>query len=198
MADPEFSNLADSTDWLSTGLKGLAPVEVALRCQVCKDFYKTPMTTTCAHTFCSLCIRRALASDGKCPLCRASDQESKLRSNHALEEVVDAFARCRPSVMKFAKEPGPKSQLTPKPTLKRGTLEEQSDSLEQKRLRRSTRQSKRSNESQSSSDFRPGSGPLGVDENDEEPSDGDYREEPGKERQVTAGLLSGVHSANSC
>ncbi|EQL03869.1 zinc finger domain-containing protein [Ophiocordyceps sinensis CO18] len=74
-------DVPDSTDWLGTPLSGLAAVEAALRCQVCKDFYKTPMLTSCSHTFCSLCIRRALSNDGKCPVCRASEQELKLRSN---------------------------------------------------------------------------------------------------------------------
>ncbi|OCL04313.1 hypothetical protein AOQ84DRAFT_226128, partial [Glonium stellatum] len=47
--------IPDSTDWLPTPLASLTPLEVALRCQVCKDFFDTPMLTSCAHTFCSLC-----------------------------------------------------------------------------------------------------------------------------------------------
>jgi E3 ubiquitin-protein ligase RAD18 len=196
MADHEFSCVADSTDWLATGLKGLAAVEAALRCQVCKDFYNTPMMTTCAHTFCSLCIRRALASDGKCPLCRTSDQESKLRSNHALHEVVDAFTRCRADTMKFAEEPVPQPKLSPTQTLKRSAPEEQNHTPERKRLRRSARRIKPSNEPLTP-DFQPDF-PLDFDANVEEPSDDEYCEEPGKKRQCTAILLSRVYSANSC
>ncbi|KAI1205803.1 DNA repair protein rad18 [Annulohypoxylon truncatum] len=98
-----FDDVADSTDWLSTPLSGLAAVEAALRCQVCKDFYKTPMLTSCNHTFCSICIRRALSNDGKCPLCRTTEQEMKLRSNWSMEEVVAAFTKARPDVLLFAK-----------------------------------------------------------------------------------------------
>ncbi|KAI1801157.1 DNA repair protein rad18 [Daldinia bambusicola] len=98
-----FEDVADSTDWLSTPVSGLAAVEAALRCQVCKDFYKTPMLTSCNHTFCSICIRRALSNDGKCPLCRASEQEMKLRSNWSMEEVVVAFTKTRLDVLRFAK-----------------------------------------------------------------------------------------------
>ncbi|GAO19800.1 hypothetical protein UVI_02064010 [Ustilaginoidea virens] len=92
-------NVADSTDWLETSLAPLAAVEAALRCQVCKDFYNTPMITSCSHTFCSICIRRALSNDGKCPLCRAPEQELKLRSNWSLEETVEAFSRARPAAL---------------------------------------------------------------------------------------------------
>ncbi|PQK13887.1 hypothetical protein BB8028_0004g08180 [Beauveria bassiana] len=95
-------DVADSTDWLSTPLSGLSAVESALRCEVCKDFYKTPMITSCAHTFCSICIRRALSNDSKCPLCRATDQELKLRSNWSMEQTVAAFSKTREEALKFA------------------------------------------------------------------------------------------------
>ncbi|KAI0173274.1 DNA repair protein rad18 [Hypoxylon sp. FL1284] len=98
----QFDDVSDSTDWLKTPLPGLAAVEASLRCQVCKDFYKTPMLTSCNHTFCSICIRRALSNDGRCPLCRASEQEVKLRSNWSLEEVVAAFTKTRPDLLLFA------------------------------------------------------------------------------------------------
>ncbi|KAH7171523.1 hypothetical protein EDB81DRAFT_837971 [Dactylonectria macrodidyma] len=97
------ADVPDSTDWLSTPLSGLAAVESALRCQVCKDFFKTPMITSCSHTFCSLCIRRALSNDSKCPLCRASDQELKLRSNWSMEETVEAFVKARDVAMELAR-----------------------------------------------------------------------------------------------
>lgn len=90
-------DVSDSTDWLDTPLAGFAPVDAALRCQVCKDFYKTPMITSCSHTFCSLCIRRCLANDGKCPACRSTEQENKLRSNWAVESIVEEFLRARPA-----------------------------------------------------------------------------------------------------
>jgi E3 ubiquitin-protein ligase RAD18 len=98
-------DIPDSTDWLNTPLASLMPVEAALRCHVCKDFYNSPMLTQCSHTFCSLCIRRCLTSDGKCPLCRMLNQESKLQGNWALREVVDAFVRARPALLEVARTP---------------------------------------------------------------------------------------------
>ncbi|PTB71002.1 DNA repair protein rad18 [Trichoderma citrinoviride] len=99
-------NVPDSTDWLSTPLSGFAAVEAALRCQVCKDLYKTPMITSCSHTFCSICIRRALSNDGKCPMCRASEQELKLRSNWSMEETVEAFSKARAAALSLARSHG--------------------------------------------------------------------------------------------
>ncbi|KAF4337683.1 e3 ubiquitin ligase RAD18 [Fusarium beomiforme] len=133
MADHD---VPDSTDWLTTPLTALAAVESALRCQICKDFYKTPMITTCCHTFCSLCIRRALSNEGKCPMCRAPEQELKLRSNWSMEEAVQAFVNARPATLELARKGN-----NNKTTSKRKTVEddESGDAPDGKRLRSSTR-----------------------------------------------------------
>lgn len=134
MADHD---VPDSTDWLSTPLASLAAVESALRCQVCKDFFRTPMITTCSHTFCSLCIRRALSNEGKCPLCRAPEQELKLRSNWSVEEAVEAFVKARTATLEMARNHD--GQRT---TSKRKPVEdhdESGDAPDGKRLRSSSR-----------------------------------------------------------
>ncbi|PYI21002.1 DNA repair protein rad18 [Aspergillus violaceofuscus CBS 115571] len=100
--DHQTFDLPDSTDWLVTPLSLLAPLESALRCQVCKDFFENPVITSCSHTFCSLCIRRCLSTEGKCPACRSSDQELKLRQNWAVQELVETFQNARPSVLQLA------------------------------------------------------------------------------------------------
>lgn len=101
--DPSF-DIPDSTDWLDTPLSLVAPLESSLRCQVCKDFFDNPVITSCSHTFCSLCIRRCLSSEGKCPVCRSSDQETKLRRNWAVQELVEAFNIARPNVLDLARK----------------------------------------------------------------------------------------------
>lgn len=98
-------DVPDPSDWQRTPLASLEHVEQALRCHVCKDFFESPMITSCSHTFCSLCIRRCLSADGKCPLCRANEQESKLRGNWALREAVEAFVKARDGLIKLAKTP---------------------------------------------------------------------------------------------
>ncbi|KAL2000545.1 hypothetical protein VTN02DRAFT_2932 [Thermoascus thermophilus] len=96
-------DIPDSTDWLDTPLSLVAPLESALRCQVCKDFFDNPVITSCSHTFCSLCIRRCLSSEGRCPACRSSDQELKLRRNWAVQELVDTFRNARGSMLELAR-----------------------------------------------------------------------------------------------
>ncbi|KAH6607939.1 hypothetical protein Trco_004252 [Trichoderma cornu-damae] len=135
-------DVPDSTDWLSTPLSGFAAVEAALRCQVCKDFYKTPMITSCSHTFCSICIRRALSNDGKCPMCRSTEQELKLRSNWSMEETVEAFSRARVAALELAQNHASRSRSP-----KRKAVEISADAHahaphEPKRLRTSARLSK--------------------------------------------------------
>lgn len=106
-------DVPDPTDWLYTPVSRLGAVESALRCQVCKDFFNTPMITSCSHTFCSLCIRRCLTEDGVCPICRASDQMVKLRQNWTVQELVEAFQQARPSVLAVGnafKDGGPYSE----------------------------------------------------------------------------------------
>jgi E3 ubiquitin-protein ligase RAD18 len=98
------ASVSDSTDWLSTPLAPLAPLESALRCQVCKDFFNTPMMTSCSHTFCSLCIRRYLSQEGRCPACRTADQELKLRRNWVVEELVSGFVEERDGLLNFARK----------------------------------------------------------------------------------------------
>jgi E3 ubiquitin-protein ligase RAD18 len=98
------ASVPDSTDWLSTPLAALAPLESALRCQVCKDFFNTPMMTSCSHTFCSLCIRRYLSQEGRCPACRTADQELKLRRNWVVEELVSGFVEERDGLLNFARK----------------------------------------------------------------------------------------------
>ncbi|KAK2745407.1 E3 ubiquitin-protein ligase rad18 [Myotisia sp. PD_48] len=106
--------LSDSTDWLDTPLAGLSRVETALRCQICKDIFKSPVITSCSHTFCSLCIRRCLSTDGKCPVCRRDDQALKLRQNWAVEEFVESFQAVRASALEVAQR---SAQHTVEPAL---------------------------------------------------------------------------------
>ncbi|CAG8109034.1 unnamed protein product [Penicillium olsonii] len=105
------SDISDPTQWLETPLSLLAPLESALRCQVCKEFFNNPVITSCCHTFCSICIRRCLSAEGKCPACRAPDQELKLRRNWAVQELVDAFQTARPSVLDFSTKAAQQAQV---------------------------------------------------------------------------------------
>ncbi|UKZ82150.1 hypothetical protein TrVFT333_009934 [Trichoderma virens FT-333] len=107
-------DVPDSTDWLSTPLSGFAAVEAALRCQVCKDFYKTPMIT--------------------------SYQELKLRSNWSMEETVEAFSKARTAALNLARNQGTRSQSPKRKAVE--ISPDAHESHEPKRLRTSARLSK--------------------------------------------------------
>jgi len=98
----ELTTVSDPTDWKNTTLQSLEHLDAALRCEVCKEFYNAPVITNCCHTFCSLCIRRALHADGRCPVCRAQGQECHLRKNTTVQDLLDAFAGCRQHLLEFA------------------------------------------------------------------------------------------------
>ncbi|KAF7506780.1 hypothetical protein GJ744_011392 [Endocarpon pusillum] len=100
---PSNSEVPDPTDWVGTPLSSLSSLESALQCHVCKELFTTPMITSCSHTFCSLCIRRCLSQDGRCPACRSGDQESKLRRNWAMEECVNVYEKQREHLLKIAR-----------------------------------------------------------------------------------------------
>jgi E3 ubiquitin-protein ligase RAD18 len=87
------------SDFSTTSVPTLSDLDRLLRCQVCKDVFRTPMITSCAHTFCSLCIRQCLSADGRCPTCRANDQPTKLRKNGVIQELVDAWGGTRASLL---------------------------------------------------------------------------------------------------
>lgn len=131
-------DVSDPTDWLGTPLSSLMQVEQSLRCHVCKDFFNSPMITSCSHTFCSLCIRRALSTDGKCPLCRATDQESKLRGNWAIREATEAFMASRKAMLDLARQPAAPAATPPK---RKASAAAAGGESANKRTRRSTRSS---------------------------------------------------------
>ncbi|KAH7069014.1 hypothetical protein BKA63DRAFT_520463 [Paraphoma chrysanthemicola] len=101
--DPAF-DLPDSTDWISTSLPAFEALEAALRCEVCKEFLSNPVITSCSHTFCSICIRRCIATDGKCPSCKSACSSDKLAPNIAVREVVMRFQEARPKALEMARK----------------------------------------------------------------------------------------------
>jgi E3 ubiquitin-protein ligase RAD18 len=99
-----MEELPDSTDWIKSSLPLFEPLEASLRCEVCKEFYENPVITTCSHTFCSLCIRRCISSDGKCPSCKNGCSAERLLPNFAVREIVNRFRAARPTALQLARE----------------------------------------------------------------------------------------------
>lgn len=92
----------DPSDWNGTPLDPLSTIDSLLRCQVCKEYLQSAVITSCAHTFCSLCIRRCLTADGKCPVCRTTEQETRLRRNVLVQEICDKFVEARPKLLEVS------------------------------------------------------------------------------------------------
>lgn len=143
-------DIPDSTDWLSTPLQAFTTLEGALHCQICKEFYNTPMLTSCSHTFCSKCIRTSLSTDGKCPACRTADQASKLRNNWALEEVVSNFQTARPAALKVARAARDDAAESKKPSKRKRVAADEDDAQEGREARTTRSKSRRIAASQTS------------------------------------------------
>ncbi|KAJ1732509.1 E3 ubiquitin-protein ligase rad18 [Coemansia biformis] len=83
--------LDDPSDWPAehTGLRDL---DQLLRCPICKEYFTTAMAAaSCGHTFCSLCVRRCLTQETKCPSCRAPLTESDLHPSRLIDSLLRAF-----------------------------------------------------------------------------------------------------------
>lgn len=162
-------DLADSTDWIQTSLPAFEPLEAALRCEVCKEFYNNPVITTCSHTFCSLCIRRCISSDGKCPACKKTCQADKLTPNIAVREVVTHFQTVRSKALELARSD--KESHEAPATGKKRKLEEVD--LEEEAPARITRSRQTRSSAQTGGAAATESEPLVIPDSEEE-TDGDY------------------------
>ena len=169
-------DVADPTDWIETRVSKLVAVESALRCQVCKDFFNTPMITSCCHTFCSLCIRRCLTEDGICPTCRSPDQMMKLRQNWSVQEVVESFQIARPEILQLGKDLDAQNSVMSKAKRKREVEDSEAEDEafeEVNARRRKTRSQHREASTQSLGDS------DGMNDDDGDGDDGEYQPNDG-------------------
>jgi E3 ubiquitin-protein ligase RAD18 len=162
-------DLPDSTDWIPTSLPAFEPLEAALRCEVCKEFYNNPVITSCSHTFCSLCIRRCLGADGKCPACKSACQADKLMPNIAVREVATKFQEARQTALELARKDKEEQDMN-KSGRKRKVAEADLEEEEPARNTRArqTRRSTRRGETAGADDA-----PVVIPDSDED-KDGDY------------------------
>ncbi|WBW71889.1 Rad18-like protein ubiquitin protein ligase E3 [Schizosaccharomyces osmophilus] len=97
-------NPSDPSDWNFTKLPRLKGLDSSMRCLICHDFFKGPVITSCSHTFCSYCIRDYLREHPICPACRAPEQESRLRKNKVMEDILDAFCSIRADLIQVLRK----------------------------------------------------------------------------------------------
>ncbi|KAK8814277.1 hypothetical protein WA158_008139 [Blastocystis sp. Blastoise] len=89
-------------DWPSEA-QSLSELEKLLRCPICKNIIDGAVVlTTCGHSCCSLCIKRFLSTQSKCPICRVSCNEGNILRNILLEEICHSFKTNRSSMLILA------------------------------------------------------------------------------------------------
>jgi len=99
----------------------LRNLDKSLRCPICHDFFITPKTLLCGHTFCHSCILSNLEFQmqnrmhGKpgCPNCRAEADSRDLRMNHTLAHIVKCFSESRPHLLRCARGAAGEARATP-------------------------------------------------------------------------------------
>ncbi|XP_008295148.1 tripartite motif-containing protein 35-like [Stegastes partitus] len=71
-----------------------ALVEDFLRCSVCVDIFKDPVSLSCNHRFCSSCLQEfwEQAKNKNCPICKRKSSKDNTGINFSLKELADIFA----------------------------------------------------------------------------------------------------------
>ncbi|KAJ2582477.1 E3 ubiquitin-protein ligase rad18 [Coemansia sp. RSA 1836] len=116
--------LDDPSDWPDS-LPHMRELDQLLRCPVCKEYFITAMVTaTCGHTFCSLCVRRCLTQETRCPSCRALLTESELNPNRLIDSAVHSFKSGR---LKLLAELKAAAKRTPSTALAHAGMSSNSD-----------------------------------------------------------------------
>uniref|UniRef100_A0A3Q1GSU9 Nuclear factor 7, ovary-like n=1 Tax=Acanthochromis polyacanthus TaxID=80966 RepID=A0A3Q1GSU9_9TELE len=66
-----------------------------LRCHVCSETFRDPVSLSCNHSFCSSCLQEfwEQAENKNCPICKRKSSKEKLLVNFALKELADSFTR---------------------------------------------------------------------------------------------------------
>lgn len=90
----DISKVTSSFDWPGQ-MKELRVLDSLLRCQICRSYFETCMTTSCSHNFCSRCVRNSMTVEAKCPLCFKETAEPSLRKNILMDEIVQVFQQLR-------------------------------------------------------------------------------------------------------
>ncbi|KAI0648277.1 hypothetical protein C8Q79DRAFT_905677 [Trametes meyenii] len=113
LASTDVSDSSDFPD--NTEAPGLRTIDEALRCDICRDFYDAPVSLTCGHSFCSVCIRSALPISATCPSCRKPASEVHIRRNVVVENAVQAWKTARPLILRVALEEHARKTHPPPP-----------------------------------------------------------------------------------
>jgi hypothetical protein len=92
--------------------RGLYALEQKLRCDVCQELFKVPVTLRqCGHTFCNHCIQRHAETVKQstkripgCPKCRQQFSDADLKPNSAVEQIKFSYQAIRSQLMQALQE----------------------------------------------------------------------------------------------
>ncbi|KAF9571515.1 E3 ubiquitin ligase [Mortierella alpina] len=76
----------------------------ALQCSICVDYFSSPFTVECGHTFCYACLRSWLEIHKSCPTCRTKLLRRPTLSFNIREQVHASIARLPEPERKIAQE----------------------------------------------------------------------------------------------
>ncbi|KAF9968377.1 hypothetical protein BGZ70_004537 [Mortierella alpina] len=76
----------------------------ALQCSICVDYFSSPFTVECGHTFCYACLRSWLQIHKSCPTCRTKLLRRPTLSFNIREQVHSSIARLPEPERKIAQE----------------------------------------------------------------------------------------------
>ena len=79
-----------------------------LLCSVCLDYFTEPFVTKCGHTFCRICIIKAIRASNRCPKCgcRLENIETDVFPNFSVNELTTSVknaSKLASSVLELAK-----------------------------------------------------------------------------------------------
>lgn len=78
--------------------KILKPLDEALRCHICFEYFTNCMITKCSHNYCSVCIRRYMNYKTQCPTCFQVATEPELQNNRLIDEILRIYKKIRESL----------------------------------------------------------------------------------------------------
>ncbi|XP_031799371.1 probable E3 ubiquitin-protein ligase TRIML1 [Sarcophilus harrisii] len=78
-----------------------------LTCSVCMDYFRHPVTLSCGHNFCRICLLRSWGEDDRpcpCPLCRRPFHMRDIELNHRLGKLASIGRSLRPYFLQIKEE----------------------------------------------------------------------------------------------
>nr|XP_040025535.1 zinc-binding protein A33-like [Gasterosteus aculeatus aculeatus] len=69
-------------------------LESFLRCHVCSETFRDPVSLSCGHSFCSRCLQRfwKKAGNKNCPICKTKSSKDNIWVNFPLKGLADSLA----------------------------------------------------------------------------------------------------------